>query len=252
MRAIFMGKKKDSVFKALNNVINLGVEIVAVVVPPKDKQSFECFGLPVCSDDDIYKYLEGTKKADFNFESIDIVVSFLFPKKIKKPLINLARIGCINFHSAPLPNYRGWGVYNAAILNGEKNWGVSAHFVDEDFDTGDIIQVDSFDIDVEKETAFSLERRSQNALLKLFDKVMNMVISGKLLPRKNQEKNAGKTYTKQETLKHEIINLNDSTEIINKKIRAFWYPPFGAQIVLNGEKYFLVNSAIMDDIKKIS
>ena len=42
----------------------------------------------------------------------------------------LGRIGCLNFHPAPLPDLRGVGGYNVAILEGMREWGVSCHFVD--------------------------------------------------------------------------------------------------------------------------
>ena len=45
---------------------------------------------------------------------------------------------------------------------------MSAHFVDEEFDTGDLVRVDRFPIDRESETALSLDIRSQERLLALF------------------------------------------------------------------------------------
>ena len=75
------------------------------------------------SDDDA---LRRARRAD-----VDLVVSFLFWNRIREPLISLGRIGCLNFHPAPLPDFRGVGGYNVAILEGLREWGVSCHFVDE-------------------------------------------------------------------------------------------------------------------------
>src|SRR3990167_9960892 len=251
IRMIFMGKSKESVCNAFKYVIDVGVEVIVVVdneESSKLRDIARSFKIPTCSDADIYGFLEGKKETNIDLKNIDIVVSFLFPRKIKKPLISLSRLGCINFHSAPLPKYRGWGVYNAAILNNEQKWGVSAHFVDEEFDTGDIIKVDYFDIDSKKETAFDLNQRSQEPLLKLFKEIVNMVVSGGSLIKTPQERRAGTTYNKKEKIEHEVINLNDSTNVIDSKIRAFWHPPFAAKIMLNGEKYSLINQEIMDKI----
>ena len=52
---------------------------------------------------------------------------------------------------------RGLGGFNVAILEDFAEWGVSAHFVDEEFDTGDLVRVDRFPIDRERETALSLD-----------------------------------------------------------------------------------------------
>ena len=75
--------------------------------------------------------------------NVDVVISFLFPKLIREPLCPLGRVGCLNFHPAPLPDYRGLGGYNIAILEGLRV-GVSCHFVDERFDTGDLVEVERF------------------------------------------------------------------------------------------------------------
>ena len=71
----------------------------------------------------------------------DIVVSYLFWKKLRSPLIDKPKYGCINFHPAILPDYRGMGGYNYAILDKLKEWGTTAHYVNESIDTGDIIDV---------------------------------------------------------------------------------------------------------------
>ena len=71
---------------------------------------------------------------------VDLVISFLFWKRIREPLLSLGRLGCLNFHPAPLPDMRGVGGYNVAVLEGMSEWGVSCHFVDADFDTGDIVR----------------------------------------------------------------------------------------------------------------
>ena len=107
------------------------------------------------------------------------MISFLFWKLIREPLVSLGRIGCLNFHPAPLPDLRGLGGYNVAILEGMREWGVSCHFVDESFDTGDLVEVERFPIDPDSATAFSLDLESQERLLGLFQRVMGMAMAGR-------------------------------------------------------------------------
>lgn len=252
-RVVFMGKDKDSVIEAFYNLFFSEVDIISVVVDSESSEICDVarrFNIPVYNSVDIYDHIAAKNLINRGLKDIDLVISFLFPKRIKNPLINVAKLGCINFHSAPLPKYRGWGVYNAAILNNEKQWGVSAHFVDENFDTGDIIKVNHFDIDPQKETAHSLEKKSQEQLLKLFDEVIGMVVNGKELPRTPQKAEDGITYTKKDTLKHEIVTKDDSDEMIDRKIRAFWFPPFSAKIELNGKNYSLISKEVIDSIAK--
>ena len=51
------------------------------------------------------------------------MISFLYWRLIREPLISLGRIGCLNFHPAPLPDLRGLGGYNVAILEGLRRVG---------------------------------------------------------------------------------------------------------------------------------
>ncbi len=97
--------------------------------------------------------------------------------------MSLGRLGCLNFHPAPLPDFRGLGGYNVAILEGLAQWGVSCHFVDESFDTGDLVEVERFPIDPAAATAFSLDLESQERLFELFTRVMAPLLDGRELPR---------------------------------------------------------------------
>jgi len=68
-------------------------------------------GLRLETDEDLY---EAADRGEL--EGLDLVLSFLFSKRTHAPLIELPRLGCLNFHPAPLPDLRGVGSYNVAIL----------------------------------------------------------------------------------------------------------------------------------------
>jgi methionyl-tRNA formyltransferase len=172
-----------------------------------------------------------------------LVISFLFWKLIREPLVSLGRIGCINFHPAPLPEMRGLGGYNVAILEGREDWGVSCHFVDERFDTGALVEVERFPIDVERETAFSLDLKSQARLLELFQRVMGRALAGEELPRTPQGE--GRYVTRQE---FEELRWVRSGDDLARKLRAFWYPPYpGAVIELDGRLLTLVDERLLTE-----
>ena len=69
----------------------------------------------------------------------DIFVSMSFDQIIKKEVINLPEKGFINCHAGALPFYRGRNVLNWVLINDEKEFGVTVHYIDEGIDTGDII-----------------------------------------------------------------------------------------------------------------
>ena len=77
---------------------------------------------------------------EHEFEPFDLGVSYSYPRKITKNLLDIPPKGFVNYHPAPLPEYRGGSVYEEAIENKETHWGVTLHLMDEHYDTGQIIK----------------------------------------------------------------------------------------------------------------
>lgn len=243
-----MGKDKPIVRDGLNYLINKkGIEILSLVIPKKDPkvEGLENIAkdnnIPIKDDNTIYRYI---KEGQFNKKDIDLVISFLYPKKIKKSLIRFPKIGCINFHPAPLPEFKGFAPYTFGIYEQSSYWGVSAHFVDEDFDTGDIIKVKTFNINPKKETAFSLEQKTQKELLKLFKEIIDKVCEKGSLPRTPQKK-VGKYYSKKDFENLRQIKPEDTIDEIERKCMAFWCPPWpGAKY----KGFTLIDNKILKEI----
>jgi methionyl-tRNA formyltransferase len=178
---------------------------------------------------------------------VDLVISFLFWGLIREPLLSLGRIGCLNFHPAPLPDLRGVGGYNVAILEGMREWGVSCHFVDAGFDTGDLVEVDRFAIDPDRETAFSLDLTSQRQLVGLFQRVIGRVLAGDELPRAPQ--GPGRYVDRDEFERLRRVGPGDD---LDRKLRAFWYPPYpGAVVEVNGRDVTLVDERLLAELAAV-
>lgn len=69
----------------------------------------------------------------------DLLISMSFNQILKQDILEIAPLGFINCHAGALPFYRGRNPLNWALINGEKEFGVTVHYVDEGIDTGDII-----------------------------------------------------------------------------------------------------------------
>jgi methionyl-tRNA formyltransferase len=239
-----MGKSKRSAVLALDWLAARGAEVVAVVAPDPDDLTHERqrldlaasrHAMPLTTEEELY----ANPPAE-----VDVVVSFLFWNVIREPLISLGRAGCLNFHPAPLPDYRGVGGYNVAILDGLASWGVSCHFVDEHLDTGDLVEVKRFAIDPESETAFSLDLTSQEHLLALFERVMQRVLDGEPLPRSPQQD--GRYVSRAEFEELRVVRPGDD---LRRKLRAFWYPPWpGAVLDVDGQRLTLVDESLLADV----
>ena len=81
------------------------------------------------------------------FMNLDFIFSFQYDQIISQEVINSAKLGAINLHFSPLPKYRGVSPIAWALINGEKEYGVTLHFMDPGIDTGDIISQSKFNIE---------------------------------------------------------------------------------------------------------
>ncbi|MCF6461019.1 methionyl-tRNA formyltransferase [Clostridium sp. Cult3] len=89
--------------------------------------------------------LEGTNKIK-ELEP-DCIVVVAFGQILKKDILNIPKYGCINVHASLLPKYRGAAPINWAIINGEKETGISIMEMDEGLDTGDVLRSKSIAIE---------------------------------------------------------------------------------------------------------
>jgi methionyl-tRNA formyltransferase len=248
-----MGKHKRSAARALEHLVERGCEVATVVAPPPEEGTLdsqrvdlvaERHGLRQASDDDLYARIE-----EGSLGGVDLVASFLFWKRIRAPLIELPRLGCLNFHPAPLPDLRGLGGFNIAILEGRPDYGVSVHFVEESLDTGDVVEVERFAIDPEHETAWSLDLKSQERLLGLFRRTIDRVLAGEELPRAPQGE--GRYVGREEFESLRVVQPGDPPELTARRIRAFWYPPYdGAVLDLDGARYTLVDRRLLEELAR--
>jgi methionyl-tRNA formyltransferase len=259
VKVVLMGKHKRSAVRALRHLIERGCELPAVVAPAPDVEAHpdqrldlaaEAAGLPLATDEDLYRALAEPGSSDLELQGTDLVVSFLFWKRILPPLIELPAIACLNFHPAPLPDLRGLGGYNVAIVEGFRDWGVSAHVVDEELDTGDLVAVDRFPIDPASETALSLDLKSQGRLYELFRSVVDDLLDGRALPRRPQ--GPGRYVSRAEFEALRRVGPDDPPELVERKVRAFWYPPHpGATIEVGSRTLTLVDEARLRELAKV-
>lgn len=194
-----------------------------------------------------FKSLVIEKKA----QKIDVIFSYYYQKKIESIILEYVKYNCINFHPAPLPKYRGVGNYCKCIIEELDWWGVSAHYMDEEFDNGDIIEVLKFKVNSKSETYRSLEVKTQNYMYELFCEILKRIENGNI----NILSPINREYyyqSKKEINKIKFISIDDTDDIIEKKIRAFWKPPFmGASIMINNKQYTLIDENILNEIHEL-
>lgn len=128
----------------------------------------------------------------------DWIFSFKSDLILPLNLINKAKKGAINIHPS-IPKYRGIGGYTYAILNRDREYGVTAHWMVERLDWGKIIKVKRFPIySFDSPETLSI-RASLNCIILLCD-ILDMIIKEHRLPESN-ETWSKKLYTRKDLVK---------------------------------------------------
>lgn len=111
----------------------------------------------------------------------DLFVSMSFNQIFRSELINLPPLKTINCHAGKLPYYRGRNILNWALINDEKEFGITIHYVDEGIDTGNIILQRCYSITDEDDYASLLGRAYEGCSTNLYDAI-KMVQRGDVTP----------------------------------------------------------------------
>jgi methionyl-tRNA formyltransferase len=193
----------------------------------------------------VYSFTEALQAMEHGSLKFDLGVSMLYWRKLRDGFLSIPSLGTINFHPAPLPDYKGTAGYNMAILEGLDKWAVSAHYVDEEIDTGEIIEVRWFPIDPASETAQSLEQKSAREIYQIGEDIVSAILDRKT--RLPTTKNEGGIYISRQRMEEmKEIKAGDD---LDRKVRAFWFPPYdGAYVTIDGVKYTLVNRFLLEQL----
>ena len=161
----------------------------------------------------------------------DLGISIAYNQIFGPAMIQIPPLGIVNFHAGRLPLYRGRNVVNWAIINGEREIGLTAHYVDEGIDTGDILRQESLPIEW-NDTYPDVLGRVVSRLPEFVAAVVSEVAMG-TAARVPQPAGAG-TYFTGRCNGDEWLDWNDTSLHLYNKIRAITRPAPGARTLLNG------------------
>lgn len=163
----------------------------------------------------------------------DVNVSMSYNQILRPEAIDAAPKGFLNCHAGALPFYRGRNILNWALINGEGQFGVTVHFVDEGIDTGDII-TQRFGVITPSDTYASLLDRAvelcADALLEALDTIQEDSFS----PTPQQKIHPVGFYCSNRREGDEWIDWSWPTERIYNLIRALVPPGPGARTLHDG------------------
>jgi len=147
LKLVFIGTP-DFALPSLKALIQAGHDVICVVTQPDRPKGRgrEEIAPPVklCAQEYNFKILQPETITDTLAKNIqalspDLIVVVAYGKILPKQVLDIPCFGCINAHASLLPKYRGAAPMQGALLNGEKETGVTIMFMNERMDAGDIL-----------------------------------------------------------------------------------------------------------------
>ena len=242
LNVLFMGTP-DFARKSLEEIYNSGFNIIGIVTnPDKPKgRGMKMIASPVKEFGlekgiPVYQPLRIKRNESFieEIKSLkpDVICVVAYGKILPKEILDIPKLGCINVHGSLLPKYRGAAPIQWAIINGEKQTGITTMYMDTGMDTGDMILKEVVDIG-EDETTGELWEKLSKVGGKLLVNTLKL-IENENAPREKQ----GDDFTFAPMLDKEmaLINWNKkSAQEIKNLVRGL-NPIIGAYTYINDKK----------------
>ena len=162
----------------------------------------------------------------------DIIVTCAYGQIIPREILDYPKYGCINVHASLLPKYRGGAPIHRAIINGEKETGITIMYMAPGMDDGDIISQESVEIRSD-ETVGELHDTLSNLGAKLLLETLPSIFEGTNKRIKQDESKVCFAYVIKK--EDELIDFNDTKVNIYNKVRGL-NPYPGAYTILDNKR----------------
>lgn len=226
MRVVFMGTP-DFAVGTLEAILAAKHEVAAVVTQPdKPKGRGKNMQFPPVKETALAHHLpvyQPVKVRDEEFvETLrslapEVIVVVAFGQILSKEILDMPKYGCVNVHASLLPKYRGSAPIQWAVINGEKESGVTTMLMNEGIDTGDMLKKVVVPLD-EKETGGSLFDKLSGEGAKLLVETLKELEQGTATRTPQQDEHS--THAKMLDKKLGRIDFSKSAVEIERLIRG--------------------------------
>ncbi len=239
-RIVFMGTPAFA-SNILEGLFKQGYNIVSVVSQPDKlygrkrelkasevKEKALELSIPVLTPEKIKEDYEGvlTYKPD-------LIITAAYGQFIPQVLLDYPKFGCINAHGSLLPRYRGGAPIQRAIINGEKQTGITIQYMVKQMDRGDILAKRAIDIGIEDTNSTMFEKLSDLALDMLID-LLPKLFEGNVEALAQNEEEATYAYNLEKEIEH--VGFEEDVKKVYDHIRGLLDQP-GAYFVYKNKKY---------------
>ena len=242
MKTVFMGTP-DFAVPPLHALIEAGYEVAAVVTQPDKPKGRGKTLLPTPVKEEALMHeipVYQPQKVRNNQEFLDtlkeinpdIIIVAAFGQIIPKEVLELPKYGCINIHASLLPKYRGAAPIQQAVIDGEKESGVTIMQMGEGLDTGDMISKIIIPL-APDETGGSLFGKLAQAGADLLIKTLPSIEQG-TAERVKQPEESPTPYAAMITKQMGLMDFNKPAEVLERLVRGL-NPWPSAYTFINGK-----------------
>jgi methionyl-tRNA formyltransferase len=248
MRIVFIGTGEIGV-PTLRALLSSEHEVVAVVTqpdkpvgreqriePPPIKKQVAKTRIPILQPTRIEAAIENIRDL-----TPDVIVVIAYGQILPRDVLELPRLACLNLHASLLPRWRGAAPIQAAIAAGDPETGITAMYMDEGLDTGDVLLQRNLEI-LPNDTGGSLHDRLAQIAPEALLESLRLVAAG-AAPRIAQD-SALATHAPKLKREHGLIDWSESAEAIERKVRA--YNPWpGAFMKLDNQNLKIFSASVV-------
>lgn len=250
IKVVFMGTPSFAV-PVLEKLIE-NYNVIMVVCQPdraKDKKGNIIYPpvkeLALKNNIEVYQPLKLSSEFEYIIEkNPDIIITCAYGQILPSSLLDYPKYGCINVHGSLLPRLRGGAPIHHAIINGDKETGITIMYMDKKMDAGDIISQRSLEIkstDNLDSIYSSLSILGSELLIETLPSIING--TNNRIKQNENEVTFGYNISKED----ELINFNDSAINIFNKVRGLCSIP-GASCYYNGKRLKIYEVEVTDKL----
>jgi methionyl-tRNA formyltransferase len=249
MRIVFMGYQTWG-HRVLEALLKSEHEVPLVITHPTSNHIYETIwndsvaqlaeqhSIPVlerkyANDDEVAERLRELKP--------DLLVSSDWRSWVAPHIYGLATHGAINIHDALLPRYGGFAPLNWALVNGEREVGVTVHFMNEDFDLGDIVVQKRVPVE-DKDTATDLFHKTVELFVPATLEAIDLIGSGRTDWTEQDPEQA--TFFHKRSVEDSRIDWSWSARDIANLVRAQVDPYPNAFAYYKGERVRILSASV--------
>lgn len=252
IKVVFMGTPSFAV-PILEKLIE-NYNVIMVVCQPdraKDKKGNIIYPpikeLALKNNIEVYQPLKLSNEYEYIIEkNPDIIITCAYGQILPSSLLDYPKYGCINVHGSLLPRLRGGAPIHHAIINGDKETGITIMYMDKKMDAGDIISQRSLEIkntDNLDSIYSSLSTLGSELLIETLPSIING--TNNRIKQNENEVTFGYNISKED----ELINFNDSAINIFNKVRGLCSIP-GASCYYNGKRLKIYEVEVTNKLSK--